>query len=131
MWVPEAGQAAVSVARPGLKRSSPDYYAGLVANAALGNGFVSRLNREIRIKRGLSYGARSSLIVAASQAELEDLVAQGQPLLPAINGYLDATGDAEHAVVYGDLAQAVLEAESELAKREADTSGMCLIGQSA
>jgi zinc protease len=57
----EAGQAAVSVARPGLKRSAPDYYAGVVANAALGTGFVSRLNREIRIKRGLSYGARSSL----------------------------------------------------------------------
>jgi zinc protease len=59
--MPEAGQAAVVVARPALKRSSPDYYAGLVANAALGNGFVSRLNREIRIKRGLSYGARSSI----------------------------------------------------------------------
>jgi len=42
-------------------RKSPDYYAGLVANAALGSGFVSRLNREIRIKRGLSYGARSSI----------------------------------------------------------------------
>ncbi len=40
---------------------SPDYYAGLVTNAALGTGFVSRLNREIRIKRGLSYGARSAL----------------------------------------------------------------------
>jgi zinc protease len=59
--MPEAGQAAVSLARPGIKRSAPDYYAGLVANAALGSGFVSRLNREIRIKRGLSYGARSSL----------------------------------------------------------------------
>ncbi|MEY2519706.1 MAG: zinc protease [Verrucomicrobiota bacterium] len=59
--MPEAGQAAVTVARPALKRSSSDYYAGLVANAALGNGFISRLNREIRIKRGLSYGARSSL----------------------------------------------------------------------
>ncbi len=59
--MPEAGQAAVTVARPGVKRSSSDYYAGLVANAALGTGFVSRLNREIRIKRGLSYGARSSL----------------------------------------------------------------------
>ena len=57
----EAGQAAVTVARPGIKRSAPDYYAGVVANAALGTGFVSRLNREIRIKRGLSYGARSSL----------------------------------------------------------------------
>jgi zinc protease len=59
--MPEAGQAAVTVTRPGIKRASPDYYAGLVANAALGTGFVSRLNREIRIKRGLSYGARSSL----------------------------------------------------------------------
>lgn len=59
--MPEAGQAAVTVARPAIKRASPDYYSALVANAALGNGFVSRLNREIRIKRGLSYGAGSSL----------------------------------------------------------------------
>lgn len=59
--MPEAGQAAVTVAKPMIKRDSPDYYAGLVANAALGTGFVSRLNREIRIKRGLSYGARSAL----------------------------------------------------------------------
>jgi zinc protease len=59
--MPQAGQAAVTIAKPAIKRDSPDYYAGLVANAALGNGFVSRLNREIRIKRGLSYGVRSSL----------------------------------------------------------------------
>ncbi|HJT81794.1 MAG TPA: pitrilysin family protein, partial [Chthoniobacterales bacterium] len=61
--MPQAGQAAVGVAKPGIKRDSPDYYAGIVTNAALGNGFVSRLNREIRIKRGLSYGAHSSLDV--------------------------------------------------------------------
>src|SRR5207245_3097518 len=61
--MPEAGQASVSVTKPAIKRDAPDYYAGLVANAALGNGFASRLNREIRIKRGLSYGARSSLDV--------------------------------------------------------------------
>jgi zinc protease len=58
--MPEAGQSSVTVAKPAIKRSSPDYYTGLVANAALGTGFVSRLNREIRIKRGLSYGARSA-----------------------------------------------------------------------
>jgi len=49
--MPEAGQASVSVTKPAIKRDSPDYYSGLVANAALGNGFGSRLNREIRIKR--------------------------------------------------------------------------------
>jgi zinc protease len=59
--MPQAGQAAVTVSKPAINRGSPDYYSGLVANAALGNGFISRLNREIRIKRGLSYGARSSL----------------------------------------------------------------------
>ena len=59
--MPDAGQAAVIVGRPVIKRDSPDYYSALVANAALGTGFISRLNREIRIKRGLSYGARSSL----------------------------------------------------------------------
>jgi zinc protease len=59
--MPEAGQAAVTVARPAIERTAPDYYSALVANAALGNGFVSRLNREIRIKRGLSYGAGSSI----------------------------------------------------------------------
>ena len=61
--MPEAGQASVSLTKPAIKRDSPDYYSGLVTNAALGNGFASRLNREIRIKRGLSYGARSSLDV--------------------------------------------------------------------
>ncbi len=59
--MPDAGQAAVLVAKPAIKRDSPDYYSAMVANAALGNGFVSRLNREIRIKRGLSYGAGSSI----------------------------------------------------------------------
>ena len=59
--MPEAGQAAVMVSKPAIKRDSPDYFPGLVANAALGRGFISRLNREIRIKRGLSYGASSQL----------------------------------------------------------------------
>jgi len=59
--MPEAGQAAVVRIKPAIKRADPDYYSALVANAALGNGFVSRLNREIRIKRGLSYGAGSSI----------------------------------------------------------------------
>jgi zinc protease len=59
--MPEAGQAAVLLAKPALKRDSPEYYAGLVANAALGSGFASRLNREVRVKRGLSYGAGSAL----------------------------------------------------------------------
>lgn len=59
--LPEAGQAGVVVARPGIARSDKDFYAAQVANATLGVGFTSRLNREIRIKRGLAYGAGSSV----------------------------------------------------------------------
>jgi zinc protease len=33
----------------------------MIANAVLGGGYSARLNREIRIKRGLSYGANSGL----------------------------------------------------------------------
>ncbi|MBN8808612.1 MAG: insulinase family protein [Sphingomonas sp.] len=59
--LPNAGQAGVVVARPGIARRDPDFYAASVANATLGVGFSSRLNQEIRIKRGLAYGAGSGL----------------------------------------------------------------------
>ena len=59
--MPDAGQAAVVVARRGLKRTDSEYYRGIVANTVLGGGYSARLNQEIRIKRGLSYGAGSSL----------------------------------------------------------------------
>ena len=56
-----AGQAGVAMAMPTIARAAPDYYAGQVANTVLGNGYSSRLNQEIRIKRGLSYGVQSQL----------------------------------------------------------------------
>ncbi len=59
--MPGAGQAAVAVARNALARQDPRYYRTLVANAVLGGGYSARLNQEIRIRRGLSYGAGSSL----------------------------------------------------------------------
>lgn len=59
--MPTAGQAAVLMGKPGITFVSKDYFAGEVANAVLGLGYSSRLNEEIRIKRGLSYGAFSRL----------------------------------------------------------------------
>jgi zinc protease len=57
---PDAGQAAVYLARTGINRKDPDYFRGIVTNSVL-SGYSGRLNQEIRIKRGLSYGAASSL----------------------------------------------------------------------
>jgi zinc protease len=58
--MPEAGSSAVVVGRRGIRRSDPSYMQALVTNAVLGGGYSARLNQEIRIKRGLSYGAGSS-----------------------------------------------------------------------
>ncbi len=56
-----AGQAGVALSAPSVARAAPDYFAGVVANTLLGGGYSSRLNQEIRIKRGLSYGVASHL----------------------------------------------------------------------
>ena len=56
-----AGQAGVALAAPSIARAAPDYYAGVVANTLLGSGYSSRLNQEVRIRRGLSYGVASRL----------------------------------------------------------------------
>ena len=58
---PGAGQAAVSVAMRSVPRATQDYFPLTLGNTLLGGSFTSRLNQEIRIKRGLSYGTRSSL----------------------------------------------------------------------
>jgi len=57
---PDAGQAAVLLVRPGLNRTDPDFFRGLVTNSVL-DGYSGRLNQAIRVKRGLSYGAGSYL----------------------------------------------------------------------
>lgn len=56
-----AGQSGVSMGVQSSARKDPDYYAGTLANAILGGSYSARLNQEIRIKRGLSYGANSRL----------------------------------------------------------------------
>ena len=46
--------------QPGIRRSDPDFFAITVGNYILGGGgFVSRLNEEVRQKRGLSYSVYS------------------------------------------------------------------------
>ena len=57
----KSGQAGVVVALPLPERSGSERAIGAVLNSVLGGGYSSRLNQEVRIKRGLSYGAGSSL----------------------------------------------------------------------
>ena len=59
--LPHAGQAAVYIGAPGLAKADAAFTIAEVTNAVLGTGYSSRLNQEIRLKRGLSYGASSKL----------------------------------------------------------------------
>lgn len=63
--LPQTGQAAVQLGVRGISRRDPDYFNVLLANAVMGGGGSARLNQEIRVRRGLSYGANST-----SQARL-------------------------------------------------------------
>ncbi len=73
--LPQTGQAAVAMGLRGVARRDDDYFPLLVANNVLGGGYSARLNAEIRIRRGLSYGASSRMearrapgpIIAAAQ----------------------------------------------------------------
>lgn len=55
-----SAQAHVLIGQPGNKRDDPDYFPLVVGNYTLGGGgFVSRLQTEVREKRGLSYSVYS------------------------------------------------------------------------
>jgi zinc protease len=73
--MPGSGQSAVAVAAPFVATGAPDRRAAQVASAILGAGYSSRMNTEVRIKRGLSYGASAQ---GETHPEGGMLVAQAQ-----------------------------------------------------
>lgn len=56
---PDLTQSQVRLGSVAFRKSHPDYLPSQVVNAVLGGGFTSRLVDEIRVNRGLSYGASS------------------------------------------------------------------------
>jgi zinc protease len=55
--VPDAKQAVISLAHHGPSRHAPDYFANELMADILGGAFSSRINMNIREKRGYAYGA--------------------------------------------------------------------------
>jgi zinc protease len=54
-----AAQSELRIGHLAARRSTPDYHARLVMNAALGGQFVSRVNLKLREEKGYTYGART------------------------------------------------------------------------
>jgi zinc protease len=67
-----ATQAHILIGQPGIKRLDPDYFPLWVGNYVLGGGgFSSRLNEEIRQKRGFAYSAYSYFNPLAQQGPFQ------------------------------------------------------------
>ena len=56
---PGAAQAEVRVGHLAPPRYTPEYYGLITLNALLGGEFTSRINRNLRERRAITYGARS------------------------------------------------------------------------
>lgn len=118
--LPGTGQAAVAMGLRGVARTDADYFPLLVANNVLGGGYSARLNAEIRIRRGLSYGAGSNLqarmapgpIIASAQTR-NDAATQVYELMRAEIGRIgreaapEAELNARKAVLIGSFGRAV------------------------
>jgi predicted Zn-dependent peptidase len=57
----DAPQANIAIGHLGVKRNNPDQYKIELLNNIFGGGFTSRLNKELRSNRGLTYGIRGGV----------------------------------------------------------------------
>ncbi len=57
---PGAPQSELRIGHRGPPRTGPDYHALITLNAVLGGQFSSRLNRNLRETRGITYGVRTA-----------------------------------------------------------------------
>lgn len=95
-------QSVVNFGEAGVKRDDPDWYAAYVMNYILGGGsFSSHLMTEVRVKRGLAYGAYTGLepyrhgaVVAGDVATRNDKVADS---LKVVKEELRKMGSADVA----------------------------------
>ncbi len=96
-------QSTALLALPSLRRDDPDWYALLVLNHVLGgSGQQSRLFNEVREKRGLAYGASSSVrayrragLLVVSTASANERIAQALDVVRTELARLQKDGPTE------------------------------------
>jgi zinc protease len=101
-----SGQAGVVLALPLPERSGSERATGAVLNSVLGSGYSSRLNQEIRIKRGLSYGAssavdarrESALFRVAQPVGADELAARKTTLIGNFSRSVETTAGLANAI---------------------------------
>jgi zinc protease len=100
-------QSTALMALPGIARDDPDWYAALALNHILGGGGQqSRLFSEVREKRGLAYGASSTLrvyrkaaLLVISTASANERIAEALRVVRAELARLRTDGPTEQEFV--------------------------------
>ncbi len=100
-------QSTALMALPGIARDDPDWYAALALNHILGGGGqTSRLFSEVREKRGLAYGASSTLrvyrkaaLLVISTASANERIAEALRVVRAELARLRTEGPTEQEFV--------------------------------
>jgi zinc protease len=100
---PDAVQTQIRVGRLGVRRNDPDFIPLYVVDRIFGGSYNSRLNTEVRIKKGLTYGANSDF-----ESRLE-----GGSMMAATFTRTEATMDALRLVVglFKDMANGNVKPE--------------------
>ena len=86
--LPGADQATVVVAGRSIGRLDRSFDAVEVANDVLGGDFSSRLNTEIRVRRGLTYSASSELIAVGATGLFSASAQTGNASAPEVAGLM-------------------------------------------
>ena len=89
-----SAQAHIVMGMPGISRDDPDYFPLLVGNYVLGGGgFVSRLTKEVREKRGFAYSVYSAFeprrVAGPFEIALQTRGSQAQEALQVAQAVLD------------------------------------------
>ena len=91
---PDAVQTQIRIGKIGIPRNDPDFLPLDVTNHILGGSYNSRLNTEVRIKKGLTYGASSSMnphrytgsLVVSTYTRTEATVEATKLVMDILNG---------------------------------------------
>jgi zinc protease len=104
----ERRQAHVLLAQPSLPYEHPDSWAFRLGVAALGGTFSSPLMQEVRVKRGLSYGASASVRGEGASATLTlNATPEGKDATETLKVMFDVLQEAkDKGLSEGDVAHA-------------------------
>jgi len=134
---PGSPQSELRLGHAGVPRTHPDFYALGVMNHALGGTFSSRINMNLREKKGYTYGARSGfsgdryggLFTASSGVRTDVTKESVQELVGELTGILEGFTEAEVAFTRDALVQAMARGHESIRSRAAMLTEIAKYGE--